>query len=68
MCSNFLNLHYFPPYPGSCVKPVPGFDIQILDDENKNVEEHNKLGRISIKMPMAPSFMLTLWNNEEAFI
>lgn len=28
----------------------------------------NTLGKVCIKLPMPPSFMLTLYNNDEAFI
>lgn len=28
----------------------------------------NTLGRVVIQLPMPPSFMLTLWGNDEAFI
>lgn len=30
--------------------------------------EPNVLGKVVIKLPMPPSFMLTLWKNNEAFI
>jgi propionyl-CoA synthetase len=28
----------------------------------------NELGKVVIKLPMPPAFMLTLWGNDEAFI
>ena len=41
--------------------------MKIIDDNNESVKV-NTLGRVAIKLPLPPSFMLTLWGNEEAFI
>jgi propionyl-CoA synthetase len=49
-------------------RPVPGYDVQIVDDHNELITIPNTLGRVVIKLPMPPSFMLTLWGNDEAFI
>lgn len=57
----------YPTLPGSVTRAIPGYDVQILDDSNKKVEP-NTLGKVVIKMPLPPSFMLTLWGNDEAFI
>jgi propionyl-CoA synthetase len=46
---------------------VPGYDVRIFDDENKELPP-NSLGKVVIKMPLPPSFMLTLWGNDQAFI
>ena len=35
MCSNYKNLTKFETKPGSATKPCPGWDIRIMDDENK---------------------------------
>ena len=42
--------------------------MRIVDDQNHEVKEPNTLGKVAIKLPMPPSFMLTLWGNDEAFI
>jgi propionyl-CoA synthetase len=62
-----MNLHTFDPKPGSATKPCPGFKIEILDSEHK-VLEKKSLGKVCIKLPMPPSFMLTLYNNDQAFL
>ena len=64
---NFKNLHTFHPKPGSATKPSPGFDVVIMSHENEPLPKHS-LGKVCIKLPMPPSFMLTLYNNDEAFI
>jgi propionyl-CoA synthetase len=61
-------LHTFPLKPGSAIKPAPGFVVNILDSNNQVIDEADKLGKICIKLPMPPSFMLTLYNNDEAFV
>lgn len=58
----------FPTLPGSVTRPAPGYDVRIVDDQNHEITEPNVLGKVAIKLPMPPSFMLTLWGNDEAFI
>lgn len=63
---NFLNLSRFEPKPGSANKPCPGFDLRVLDDEGREVKR-GSFGVICIKLPLPPSFMMSLWGNDEAF-
>lgn len=67
--SNFSKKYFesFTPKPGSATKAVPGYDIQILGQDNKPVE-HNQLGKIAVKLPTPPSFALTIYNNDANFI
>lgn len=62
-----MNLHTFKPKPGSATKPSPGFEVQILNHDNELLPK-NFLGKVCIKLPMPPSFMLTLYNHDQAFI
>jgi acyl-coenzyme A synthetase/AMP-(fatty) acid ligase len=39
MCSNYINLTTFPTKPGSATKPVPGWNIKIMDDSDSIIEE-----------------------------
>ena len=64
---NYLNLTYFPSKPGSATKPCPGHLIKIFDETNEELPQ-GKVGKICSKLPLPPSFMLGLWNNELAFI
>lgn len=52
--------------PGSAGKPMPGFDVKIVDDEGKDVET-GKMGNIVLGIPLAPTGMTSLWNDEERF-
>jgi len=53
--------------PGSVTKPIPGYQVQIFDASNHPVPTGH-LGKVVIKLPLPPSFMLTLWGNDSAFI
>ena len=50
----------------SAGKPVPGFDIRVLEEDGS--ETHvGKLGRIVCKLPMAPGTMSTLFKADQRF-
>lgn len=53
--------------PGSVTRPCPGYDVRVFNEANEECEP-NELGKVVIKMPMPPAFMLTLWGNDQAFI
>jgi propionyl-CoA synthetase len=46
---------------------VPGYDIQVLDDEGEPVSPGD-IGRIMIKLPLPPGCLPTLWGNDERFV
>jgi propionyl-CoA synthetase len=52
--------------PGSAGKPMPGFDVRIVDDEGKEIEQ-GKMGNIVLAMPLAPTGFTTLFNDETRF-
>ncbi|KAF2083155.1 acetyl-CoA synthetase-like protein [Saccharata proteae CBS 121410] len=52
--------------PGSAGKPMPGFDVRIVDDEGKEVEK-GSMGNIVLGIPLGPSALTTLWKDEERF-
>ena len=71
--ANILNLKdfksVFPTLPGSVTRPVPGYNVQIFNEEtNEPVANPGDLGKVVIKLPLPPAFMLTLWGNDQAFI
>mmetsp|Transcript_41199 Transcript_41199/g.36529 ORF Transcript_41199/g.36529 Transcript_41199/m.36529 type:complete len:295 (+) Transcript_41199:550-1434(+) len=66
--TNFGNLHTFPSKAGSCTKPAPGMRVTIIDDDGNIVKTPKDLGKVCIKLPMPPSFMSTLYGNDQAFI
>ncbi len=52
---------------GSPTRPVPGYDVRILDNEGKELPAGEE-GNIAIKLPLPPGTLATLWRNEERFI
>ena len=52
--------------PGSAGKPMPGFDVRIVDDEGKEVGQ-GKMGNIVLAIPLAPTGFTTLFNDEDRF-
>ena len=52
--------------PGSSGRPMPGYDVQVLDDDGKPIARGN-LGNIVIKLPLPPSCLPTLWNADARF-
>lgn len=52
--------------PGSAGKPMPGFDVRIVDDEGKEIEK-GKMGNIVLGIPLAPTGLTTLWQDEERY-
>jgi len=56
-----------PTLPGSVTRPVPGYNVEVFNDENESVAA-GELGKVVIKMPLPPAFMLSIWGRNEAFI
>uniref|UniRef100_A0A8D2MSH8 Acyl-CoA synthetase short-chain family member 3, mitochondrial n=1 Tax=Zonotrichia albicollis TaxID=44394 RepID=A0A8D2MSH8_ZONAL len=54
------------PPPGQAGKPVPGYNVMILD-ENKKPVKAKTLGNIVVKLPLPPGAFSGLWENEETF-
>jgi len=64
--SNCMGIEPLPVKPGSATKPVPGYDVQILDNDGKQLDA-NKIGAIAIKLPLPPGSLPTMWHNEEGY-
>ena len=52
--------------PGSAGKPMPGFDVRIVDDEGNEVKD-GEMGNVVLGIPFAPTGMTTLYDDEERF-
>jgi len=66
MVGNPLGLGQLPVKPGSPTVPMPGYDVQVLDDAGHPLEA-NKLGNIVVKLPLPPGALPTLWNADKRF-
>ncbi|MEQ1690843.1 MAG: propionyl-CoA synthetase [Gemmatimonas sp.] len=67
VASNCLGLTAFPVKPGSPTKPVPGYVVEILDDDG-NVLPANKEGAVVIKLPLPPGTLPTLWRDDARYV
>jgi propionyl-CoA synthetase len=65
--ANCVGLELLPVKPGSCTKPVPGFDILVLDTQGKEVPP-GETGNIVVRLPLPPGCFTSLWQNELDFV
>jgi propionyl-CoA synthetase len=61
-----MGLEPLPFKPGSPTKPVPGYVVEILDEEG-NAVPPNREGAVAIRLPLPPGTLPTLWGNDERF-
>ncbi|WP_371192731.1 propionyl-CoA synthetase [Glaciecola sp. SC05] len=66
ICANLTGIETLPTKPGSSTKPVPGFNVQILDHSGEPVPA-NTQGAIAIKLPLPPSCLATIWGDFARF-
>jgi len=66
MTQNPAGLGFLPVKYGSPGVPMPGFEIQTLDDESKPVKA-GTLGNVVVKLPLPPGCLPTLWNADQRF-
>jgi propionyl-CoA synthetase len=65
--ANCLGLHQFPVKEGSPTKPVPGWNLQVVDDDGKQVAP-GEIGALVVKLPLPPGTLPTLWQNDERYL
>lgn len=66
IAANPIGLGALPIKHGSPTVAMPGYDLQVLDEGGHEVAR-NETGNIAIKLPLPPSCLTTLWNDEERF-
>ena len=67
ICSNLRGLEPMPIKPGSPSVPVPGYDVQVLDELGALVGPGTE-GAICIRLPLPPGTLPTLWNDDTRFV
>ncbi|MEO8308359.1 MAG: acetate--CoA ligase [Pseudomonadota bacterium] len=53
--------------PGSCTFPLPGMDVDIVDDDGNSVTRPDQGGSLVIRRPW-PSMLRTIWNDNARYI
>ena len=66
IAANPIGIEVLPTKPGSPSVPMPGYDVQVLD-EGGNPVPPGTLGAIAIRLPLPPGTLPTLWNAEDRF-
>ncbi len=67
IAANFLGIETLPVKVGAAGKPVPGYNVHILDDDGHEVPA-TQMGRIMVRLPLPPGCLPTLWNNDERYV
>jgi propionyl-CoA synthetase len=66
MAANPMGIEVLPVKAGSPTAPVPGYDIQVLDDYGNELPR-GESGNIVVKLPLPPGTLPTLWGNQQRF-
>lgn len=64
---NPIGVELLPVKPGSPTVPMPGYDVQCVDEGGRPVPP-GTMGAIVIKLPLPPCALPTLWQAEERFV
>lgn len=67
IAGNPAGLEALPVKIGSPTVPMPGYDVQILDEAGHPMPA-GELGAIAVKLPLPPGTLPTLWNAEDRFV
>lgn len=66
IAANMTGIETLPIKFGSIAKPIPGYEIDILDEHGERVE-NGVQGNVAIKLPLPPGCLNTLWGDYERY-
>src|SRR5947208_2952781 len=69
--ANCLGIEHLPVKHGSCTRAAPGWDVRVLEAEAVGEAREMKpgdIGALSIKLPLPPGALPTLWQQDERFV
>jgi len=66
IAANCVGLGMLPVKPGSPTMPVPGYDVRVLGEGNRELPA-GEIGSIAIRLPLPPGCLPTLWNNDRGY-
>jgi propionyl-CoA synthetase len=67
IAANPRGIEQLPLKAGSPTVPMPGWDVRVLDP-NGDAVPPNTEGDICVRLPMAPSSLLTVWEDDERYL
>jgi propionyl-CoA synthetase len=65
--ANPVGISLLPVKPGSCTKPMPGYDVRVLDDRGIELPP-GTTGNIVVRLPLPPGCFTTLWRKEDEYV
>ncbi|AOY57889.1 MULTISPECIES: propionyl-CoA synthetase [Desulfococcus] len=66
ICANCMGLHRFPVKYGSPTKAVPGWNVQVVDPDCKQIGP-GEIGALVVKLPLPPGALPTLYQNDARY-
>ena len=66
IAANCLGIEQLPIKHGSPTKPVPGWDLRVLNEAGDQ-NQPGEIGALVAKLPLPPGTLLTLWNADERY-
>ncbi|MEV4840031.1 propionyl-CoA synthetase [Nonomuraea sp. NPDC049486] len=66
MAANCVGIEELPVKPGSPTKPVPGWDMRILDDDGNECPPGVE-GAVTVRLPLPPGCLPTLYRDDDRF-
>src|SRR5262249_31710691 len=66
ICANCVGLGMLPVKPRSPTKPVPGWEVQVLDQNGKPAKAGD-IGALVCRLPLPPGSLPTLWNADQRY-
>ena len=67
IAANCMGIEPFPIKAGSPTKPVPGYDVKILDPDGMELPNGEE-GAVVIKLPLPPGCLPTLWQDDKRYL
>jgi propionyl-CoA synthetase len=65
--ANPMGIEPLPIKAGSPTKPLPGWNVQVLDESGTQIPDGD-IGTIVVKLPLPPGTLPTLWNNDDGYV
>jgi propionyl-CoA synthetase len=67
IASNCLGLGLLPVKPGSVARPLPGYGVEILDEEGEPLPAGEQ-GHVAVRLPLPPGCLQGLWRDDQRFV
>jgi len=66
--ADLMGLEPMPTRPGSTTKPVPGYDLHVVDPATGEDVPPGASGELVLRLPLPPGCLPTLWGDDQRFI